>query len=78
MGCRRQRKYSYLVFRNLLAVKGDTTQMHLSTEMIIVIKLEMFIVPILGPRTVLRCFWRQYSPKSLSKRPRKVRISPRT
>ena len=56
-----------------MAVKGDTTQMHLSTEMIIVIKLEMFIVPILGPRTVLRCFWRQYSPKSLSKRPRKVK-----
>ena len=36
----------YLVFRNLLAVKGDTTQMHLSTEMIIVIKLEMIIVPL--------------------------------
>ena len=61
----------YLVFRNLLAVKGDTTQMHLSTEMIIVIKLEMIIVPIMGPRTVLRCFWRQYPPNSLSKRPRK-------
>ena len=62
----------YLVFRNLLAVKGDTTQMHLSTEMIIVIKLEMIIVPSMGPRTVLRYFWLQNCPNSLSKRPRKM------
>ena len=45
--------------------------MHLSTEMTIVIKLEMFIVPSMGPRTVFRNFSLQNSPKSLSKRPRK-------
>ena len=54
-----------------MAVKGDTTQMHLSTEMTIVIKLEMFIVPCMGPRTVLRYFSLQNSSNSLAKRPRK-------
>ena len=59
-----------------MAVKGDTTQMHLSTEMIIVIKLEMFIVPSMGPKTVLRNFSLQNSPNSLSKRPRKGKNLP--
>ena len=63
----------YLVFRKLLAVKGDSTQMHLSTEMIIVIKLEMFIVPIMGPRTVFKYFWLQYSSNSPSNNPRKLK-----
>ena len=46
-------------------MKGDTTQMHLSTEMTIVIKLEMFIVPCVGPKTVFRNFSLQNSPKSV-------------
>ena len=62
----------YLVFKNLFAVKGDTTQMHLSTEMIKVIKLEMICDASIGASTVFRYRCRQYSSQSGFQRPRKL------
>ena len=55
-----------------MAVKGASTQTHLSTEMIMVIRLEMFIAPSMGPSTVPWHLWLQYSPKSSSISPRKL------